>query len=55
MFGLLMLLVLLAAGGVAAYLATSAGNNAVQLRKVVYSQADKVVTELKQLVQDNTK
>jgi serine/threonine-protein kinase len=54
-FGLLVLLLLLAAGAAAAYVATSSDGSAVRLRQVVYDRADQVVTELEQLVNDNTK
>jgi serine/threonine-protein kinase len=52
---LLLLLLLLGAGGAAAYVATSSDGSAVRLRQVVYDRADQVVTELNQLVKDNTK
>jgi hypothetical protein len=52
--GLLLLLALLAAGGAAAYVATSNDNNSVQLRKVVYDDANRIIDELTQLIDDNT-
>jgi serine/threonine-protein kinase len=51
----LLLVALLAAAGAATYLATSSGDNSVRLRQVVHDNADQVVTDLKQLIQDNTR
>ncbi|MCW3003483.1 MAG: serine/threonine protein kinase, partial [Conexibacter sp.] len=55
MFTTLLLLALLAGAGVAAYVATSSQGNSVQLRKVTYDQANRVVDELNQLIDDNTR
>jgi serine/threonine-protein kinase len=55
MFTTLLLLALLAGAGVAAYVATSSQGNSVQLRKVAYDQANRVVDELNQLIDDNTR
>jgi serine/threonine protein kinase len=52
---LLLLIALLAGAGAAVYLATSTGKSSVQLRQVVHDNADQVVTDLKQLIQDNTR
>jgi eukaryotic-like serine/threonine-protein kinase len=49
------LVALLAAAGAAAYVATSTTDNSVHLRQVVHDNADQVVTDLKQLIQDNTR
>jgi len=51
----LLLIAVLAAAGAAAYLATSTGDNSVRLRQVVHDNADQVVDDLKQLIQDNTR
>jgi serine/threonine-protein kinase len=51
----LFLVALLAAAGAAAYVATSANDNSVHLRQVVHDNADQVVDDLKQLIQDNTR
>jgi hypothetical protein len=51
----LLLIVLLAGAGAAAYVATSSGDNSVRLREVVHDNADEVITDLKQLIKDNTK
>ncbi len=54
-FTFLLLIALLAAAGAAAYVATSSGDNSVRLREVVHDNADEVITDLKQLIKDNTK
>jgi len=54
-FTFLLLIVLLAGAGAAAYVATSSGDNSVRLREVVHDNADEVITDLKQLIKDNTK
>jgi serine/threonine protein kinase len=54
-FGVIFVLVLLAAGGAAAIVATSNSDRAVHLRRVVYDDVQQGVDSLKQLVQDNTK
>jgi serine/threonine-protein kinase len=54
-FTFLLLVVLLAAAGGAGYVAVSSGDNSVQLRDVVHDNADQVITDLKQLIKDNTK
>ncbi len=54
-FTFLLLVALLAAAGAAAYVATSTGDNSVRLREVVHDNADQVITDLKQLIEDNTK
>jgi eukaryotic-like serine/threonine-protein kinase len=54
-FTFLLLVALLAAAGAAAYVATSSGDNSVRLREVVHDNADEVITDLKQLIKDNTK
>ncbi|MDX6726181.1 MAG: eukaryotic-like serine/threonine-protein kinase [Baekduia sp.] len=51
---MLLLLLVLAGAGAAAYVATSTGNSSVQLRKVTYDQANRVVDEVTQLINDNT-
>jgi eukaryotic-like serine/threonine-protein kinase len=51
----LLLLALLAAAGAAVYVATSQKDNSVHLRQVVHDNADQVVDDLKQLIQDNTR
>jgi len=45
----------LAGAGAAAYVATSTTSNSVQLRRVVYDQANQVVDQLTQLINDNTR
>jgi cytochrome c-type biogenesis protein CcmH/NrfF len=52
---MVLVLVLLAAGGAAAIVATSNSDRAVHLRRVVYDDVQQGVDALKQLVQDNTK
>src|SRR3954470_18014088 len=52
---LLLLLALLAGAGAAAYVATSSGDNSVQLRQVVHDNADQVIEDLQQLIDDNTR
>jgi serine/threonine protein kinase len=54
-FTFLLLVALLAGAGAAAYVATSSGDNSVRLREVVHDNADQVITDLKQLIEDNTK
>jgi serine/threonine-protein kinase len=54
-FTFLLLVALLAGAGAAAYVATSSGDNSVRLRDVVHDNADQVITDLKQLIEDNTK
>jgi serine/threonine-protein kinase len=54
-FGIVLVLALLAAGGAAAIVATSNSDRAVHLRRVVYDDVQQGVDALKQLVQDNTK
>jgi serine/threonine-protein kinase len=54
-FTFLLLVVLLAGAGAAAYVATSTGDSSVRLREVVHDNADQVITDLKQLIEDNTK
>ncbi|HEV7494864.1 protein kinase domain-containing protein [Baekduia sp.] len=54
-FTFLLLVALLAAAGAAAYVATSTGDSSVRLREVVHDNADQVITDLKQLIEDNTK
>ncbi|HEY6758409.1 MAG TPA: protein kinase [Baekduia sp.] len=51
----LFLLVVLVGAGAAAYIATSQNDNSVHLRGVVHDDADQVITDLKQLIQDNTR
>jgi serine/threonine protein kinase len=51
----LLLVVLLAGAGAAAYVATSTGDSSVRLRGVVHDNAEQVITDLKQLIEDNTK
>lgn len=51
----LFLVALLAGAGAAAYLATSPSDNSVQLRQVVHDNAEQVVDDLKQLIEDNTR
>jgi serine/threonine-protein kinase len=50
-----LLLALLAGAGAAAYLATSQNDNSVHLRQVVHDDAGQTITDLKQLIQDNTR
>jgi len=54
-FTFLLLLIVLAGAGAAAYLATSTSDDSVRLRTVVHNDADRVVDDLKQLIQDNTR
>jgi serine/threonine-protein kinase len=54
-FTFLLLIALLAGAGAAAYVATSSGESSVRLRDVVHDNADQVITDLKQLIEDNTK
>ena len=54
-FTFLLLVVLLAGAGAAAYVALSPGESSVRLRDVVHDSADEVITDLKQLIKDNTK
>jgi hypothetical protein len=54
-FTFLLLVALLATAGAAAYVATSTGDSSVRLREVVHDNADQVITDLKQLIEDNTK
>ena len=49
------MLVLLAAGAIAAVVATSNSSNAVRLREVVYDQVDQAVEQMQQLIEDNTR
>ncbi len=51
----LLLVALLAGAGAAAYVALSPGDSSVRLRDVVHDNADEVITDLKQLIKDNTK
>jgi serine/threonine protein kinase len=51
----LLLVALLAGAGAAAYVATSDQKSSVQLRDVVHNQADQTITDLKQLIKDNTR
>jgi serine/threonine protein kinase len=51
----LLLVALLAGAGAAAYVATSDQKSSVQLRDVVHDRADQTITDLKQLIEDNTK
>jgi len=51
----LVLLLVLAGAGAAAYVATSARTNSVHLRRVAYDQANQVVDQLTQLINDNTR
>jgi serine/threonine protein kinase len=51
----LLLLVVLAAAGAGAYLALSPGDSSVRLREVVHDNANQVIDDLTQLIQDNTK
>jgi serine/threonine-protein kinase len=52
---MLFLLVILAGAGTAAYLATSSGKSSVQLRRVAHDNANRVVDDLTQLIDDNTR
>jgi hypothetical protein len=52
---LLLLLALVAGGVVAVWAATASNNDSVQLRKVVYDDANRVADELNQLIDDNTR
>jgi serine/threonine protein kinase len=54
-FTFLLLVALLAGAGAAAYVATSTNDSSVRLREVVHDNADQVITDLKQLIEDNTK
>jgi serine/threonine-protein kinase len=54
-FTFLLLVVLLAGAGAAGYVALSPGDSSVRLRNVVHDNADQVITDLKQLIEDNTK
>jgi eukaryotic-like serine/threonine-protein kinase len=54
-FTFLLLVALLAGAGAAGYVALSPGDSSVRLRDVVHDNADEVITELKQLIKDNTK
>jgi serine/threonine-protein kinase len=51
----LALLLVLAGAAAAAYVATSTSSNSVQLRRVAYDQANQVVDQLTQLIDDNTR
>jgi eukaryotic-like serine/threonine-protein kinase len=53
--GTLVVLALLAAGAIAAVIATSSSPDAVRLRQVVYDQVDQAVDEMNQLIDDNTR
>ncbi len=53
--GTLLAVVLIGGGVGIAYVATQESGDAVQLRKVVYDQVDKAVSELRQLIADNTR
>jgi serine/threonine protein kinase len=50
-----MLMALLVGAAAAAYVATSTSDSSVRLHEVVHDKADQVITDLKQLIQDNTK
>jgi serine/threonine protein kinase len=52
---ILFLLALLIAAGAAAYIATSQDQASVHLREVVHDNADQVIDDLTQLIQDNTR
>ena len=54
-FVTLFVLVLLAAGAIAAVVATSNSSNAVRLREVVYDQVNQTVDQMQQLIDDNTR
>jgi serine/threonine protein kinase len=51
----LLLIVVLAGAGAAAYVATSSQDGSVRLRDVVHDNAEQTITDLKQLIEDNTK
>jgi eukaryotic-like serine/threonine-protein kinase len=51
----LFLIALLVAAGAAAYIATSQDQASVHLREVVHDNADQVIDDLTQLIQDNTR
>ena len=51
----LFVLALLAAGAIAAVVATSNSSNAVRLRQVVYDQVNQAVDQMQQLIDDNTR
>jgi serine/threonine-protein kinase len=51
----LLLLAILVGAAAAAYVATSQGKASVQLRNVVHDHADQVVTDMQQLIDDNTR
>ncbi len=55
LFIALVIVALLAAGGIAAYLATTGDERGVNLRRVTADQVDGIVDELKTLVEDNTR
>jgi hypothetical protein len=50
-----LLIAVLAAAGAAAYVATSQNDNSVRLRQVVHDDADQVISDLRQLIQENTR
>jgi eukaryotic-like serine/threonine-protein kinase len=52
---LLFVLLLLGTGAAAAYVATSSDGSAVELRDVVYDDAQRSIDALKQLIEDNTR
>jgi serine/threonine-protein kinase len=54
-FTFLLLILVLAGAGAAAYVATSQDDSSVHLREVVHDNADQVIDDLTQLIQDNTK
>nr|MBA2349047.1 hypothetical protein [Solirubrobacterales bacterium] len=51
----LVIVALLAAGGIAAYLATTSDERGVNLRRVTADQVDGIVDELGTLIDDNTR
>jgi eukaryotic-like serine/threonine-protein kinase len=53
--GTLLVLALLAAGAIAAVVATSNQSDAVRLRQVVYDQVGQAVDQMQQLIEDNTR
>ncbi|MEA2249093.1 MAG: eukaryotic-like serine/threonine-protein kinase [Solirubrobacteraceae bacterium] len=53
--GMLLVLLLLGAGAIAAVVATSNSSDAVRLRQVVYDNVDQVVESMQQLIDDNTR
>jgi hypothetical protein len=53
--GMFLVLVLLAAGGATAVIATSGSTDAVNLRRVVYDNVQQGVDAVKGLVEDNTR